>query len=312
MSGLAETVDDYLRLRRSLGYKLDEAGRLLPRFVAYLDSIGADVVTIEHAVEWSQQPQAAPGTTVWAKRMSVVRGFARYLAGVDPRTQVPPAGLISHPKRRRNPFIYTPADIRSLQLEAARQIPTPLRAATVATVIGLLGSTGMRVGEALRLDRGDIDWDDAVILVRQTKFNKSRLLPLHPSTVAALTEYANQRDRLLTSAPKTSWFFVSTVGTRLIYTDFNVTFKKLVEAVGLQPQSGAERPRVHGLRHSFAVRTLLEWYRHGEDVQARLPWLSTYLGHREPRYTYTYLTAVPELLAFAAQRLENSTPPARP
>jgi len=311
VSGLADAVADYLELRRSFGYKLDEAGRLLPRFVAYLESVGADVVTIERAVEWAQQPEAAPGTTVWAKRMCVVRGFARYLAGIDSRTQVPPPGLISSPRRRRNPFIYTTADISSLQLEAQRRIPTPLRAATVATVIGLLGSTGMRVGEVLRLDRDDIDWDSAVIWVRQTKFNKQRLLPLHETTAAALADYANQRERLLTSALKTSSFFVSTVGTRLIYVDLNVTFKKLADSAGIA-RGSAVTGRIHDLRHSFAVRTLLEWYRQGEDVQARLPWLSTYLGHREPRYTYTYLTAIPELLALAAERLENSTGPVWP
>jgi len=307
VSALAEAVADYLELRRSFGYKLDEAGRLLPRFVVYLDSVGADVVTIENAVAWAQQPQAAPGTTVWAARMSVARGFARYLAGIDARTQVPPPGLISSPRRRRNPFIYTAADITSLQLEAQRQIPTPLRAATVATVIGLLGATGMRVGEVLRLDRDDIDWDDAVIWVRQTKFNKQRLLPLHPTTVAALAGYATQRDQLLRSAPKTPGFFVSTVGTRLIYVNLNLTFKKLVDGAGIA-RGSAVTGRIHDLRHSFAVRTLLEWYRQGDDVQACLPWLSTYLGHREPRYTYTYLSAIPELLAIAAERLESSTP----
>ena len=248
MSGLSEALGDYMGLRRSFGYKLDEAARLLPRFVAYLESVGAEVVTIEHAVEWAQQPQAAPGTTVWAKRMSVVRGFARYLAGIEPRTQVPPPGLISSPQRRRNPFIYTTADVVSLQLEAERQIPTPLRAATVATVIGLLGSTGMRVGEALRLDRGDLDWDDAVILVRQTKFNKSRLVPVHATTAAALADYASRRDRLLTRAPKTSSFFVSTVGTRVIYADLHRTFRKLVDAADIGP--GSTLPgRIHDLRH---------------------------------------------------------------
>lgn len=311
MTGLADALADYLELRRSFGYKLDEAGRLLPRFVAYMGSVGAEVITFEHALEWAQLPQAAPTTTVWARRMSVVRGFARYLAGIDPRTQVPPAGLIPAPPRRRRPFIYTTADVLLLQHEAAKQVPSPLRATTIATVIGLLAATGMRVGEVIALDRADIDWADNVLTVRQTKFNKARHVPFHPTVSAALGRYATERDRLLTVAPKTSSFFVSTVGTRLIYTDLALTFRKLVVSAGIG-RGSAVTPRVHDLRHAFAVRALMEWYRRGDDVQSRLPWLSTYLGHREPRYTYTYLTATPELLALAAERLEHRDGLVRP
>ena len=304
MTGLVDALADYLELRRSFGYKLDEAGRLLPRFVAYMGSVGAEVITFERALEWAQLPPAAPTTTVSARRMSVVRGFARYLAGIDPRTQVPPAGLVPAPPRRRRPFIYTTADVLLLQHEAARRVPSPLRATTIATVIGLLAATGMRVGEVIALDRADIDWADNVLTVRQTKFNKARHVPFHPTVGAALARYANERDRLLKLAPSTSSFFVSTVGTRLIYADLAVTFRKLVASAGIGQASNVV-PRVHDLRHAFAVRALMEWYRRGDDVQSRLPWLSTYLGHREPRYTYTYLTATPELLALAAERLEH-------
>ncbi|MHB1717293.1 MAG: tyrosine-type recombinase/integrase [Acidimicrobiales bacterium] len=302
MSELAEMADNYLALRRSLGYKLDEAGRLLPRFVAYLDAIGAETVTIENALEWSQQPNASSTSTVWEHRMRVTRGFARHLVGIDPRTQVPPAGLISCPQRRRTPYIYSPTDVATLRAQARLMIPSPLRAATFDTVIGLLAVTGMRIGEVIAIERSDIDWSEDVLMVRESKFGKSRLVPVHPTTTAALTAYAQERDRRQPT-PKSPSFFVSTVGTRLAYNDVAKTFHKMVDCSGVAAGSSV-RPRLHDLRHTFAVYTLVRWYREGHDVHARLPWLSTYLGHREPRYTYWYLTAIPELLALAASRLE--------
>lgn len=302
MTPLAQVTEDYLKLRRAFGHKLDEHARLLPRFVAYLDAIDAETVTIMAALDWAQQPEAQPGSTVWARRMTVVRGFARYLAGIDPRTEVPPAGLIAYRRNRRVPYIFSQGDIAAVRAQARAAIPSPLRAVTFDTVIGLLAATGMRIGEVIALDRSDVDWSEGVLLVRESKFGKSRLVPVHASTIEALAVYASQRDRLQPS-PKTPAFFFSVVGTRLIYSDVSHTFRRLVDDAGIASRSPL-RPRLHGLRHSFAVQTLLDWYRRGEDVQARLPWLSTYLGHREPRHTYWYLTAVPELLAAAAGRLE--------
>jgi integrase len=303
MSALFDELSRYLELRRLLGHELQEAARLLPRFVAHLEAQEAEFVTVEAALAWALEPQALPGTTVWGRRMTLARGFARHLAGVDPRTQVPPPGLIPIHRPRRQPFIYSEAQIVALMDEARRSIPQPLRAATYETLIGLLAASGLRIGEALRLDRDDVDWTDGVLLVRRSKFGKSRQVPLAPSTLAALERYARRRDRLCPS-PRGESFFVSLSGTRVIYACVWPTFRRLCTRAGVG--AGAQQPpRIHDLRHTFAVRTLLGWYRDGADVQARLAWLSTYLGHREPRYTYHYLQAAPELLGHAARLLER-------
>ncbi len=301
VTAFAGRLEDYLQLRRSLGHKLETAGRLLPGFVAYLDAIGAETVTVSVALAWAQQPETDPTTSVRARRMGVVRGFARYMAGIDPRTQVPPAGLVTYRQRRRQPYLYSPADVRALMRAARRGIALPLRAATMETIIGLLATTGMRVGEAIRLDSADLNWDEGWLAVLQTKFRKSRQLPLHPSTMNALARYTRTRDRLA-PLPDSPAFFISTTGTRLLYPNISLTFRTLVRATGIGAGSSS-RPRIHDLRHSFAVQTLTDWAREGSDIQARLPWLSTYLGHTEPRYTYGYLSAAPELLMLAAQRL---------
>ncbi|HXY44299.1 MAG TPA: tyrosine-type recombinase/integrase [Acidimicrobiales bacterium] len=303
MSALSEAAEEYLRLRSSLGHDLAEAHRLLPKFVAYLDAIGAETVTIEAALTWSQEPKVDPATSVWPRRMTIARGFARHMAGIDARTEIPPAGLIPARQRWRPPFIYCPADVGVL-MAAARAMRWRLPAATYETLIGLLAATGMRVGEALRLDRSDIDWDDGVLLIRESKFGKSRQVPVLTCTLSALARYAEVRDRLC-PRPATSSFFVSVRGGRVIYAVVQQVFRRLCDEGGVGA-SAPSRPRIHDLRHSFAVRCLLEWYRAGEDVEARLPWLSTYLGHRDPRSTYWYLSAAPELLALAAGRLELS------
>ena len=302
MSALAQRAEDYLRLRNALGHELAEAVRLLPRFVAYLDSIGATTVTLDAALAWAQLPDAAPGSNLRAKRMTVARGFARHMAGVDPRTQVPPLGLIGYRKQWRSPFIYQRADVEMLMTHAVHAIRDPLRAASYHTLIGLLAATGMRVGEALRLHRDDIDWEEGVITVLASKFGKSRELPLTASTLHALARYAEHRDHAQ-PRPSTSTFFVSTAGTAIRYPHFGAQFRRLVDATGVGATSPA-RPRIHDLRHSFAVHTLIAWYQAGHDVNAMLPRLSIYLGHRDPVSTYWYLSAAPDLLALAAARLQ--------
>jgi integrase/recombinase XerD len=304
MSALSEHLRGYLRLRRLLGHELADAARLLPRFVAYLDANEIEFVTVKATVDWSLEPNALERTTVWGRRFMVARGFARYLSGIDPRTEVPPAGLIPIRRQWRPPFIYSEADVAALMDQARRSIPQPLRAATYETLIGLLASTGLRVGEAIRLDRHDIDWDEGVLLVRRSKFGKSRVVPLRSSTLEALHEYARRRDRLC-PRPASESFFVSLRGTRVIYACVWPTHRMLCERAGVGA-GAAHPPRVHDHRHSFAVRTLVGWYRDGHDIQARLPWLATYLGHREPRYTYHYLSAAPELLEHAARLLGHS------
>ncbi len=305
MSKLGCDLENYLCLRRSLGHDLAEAARLLPRFVAYLESTGQEFVTLQAALCWSQQPDVPVGSTVWPNRMMAVRGFARYMAGIDPRTEVPPRGLIGRRNHWRAPFIYTDADIATLMGQAQRLIPHPLRAATIQTLIGLLAVTGLRVGETIRLDRSDIDWSVGVLLVRQSKFGKSRQIPLTASTLLALERYSRLRDELRPHPQCQDSFFVSLRGTRLIYSTISLTFRELCDNAAIG-KDAARRPRIHDLRHTFAVRALLGWYREDADVQARLPWLSTYLGHRDPRNTYWYLSAAPELLAHAARRLESA------
>jgi integrase/recombinase XerD len=302
MSTLADAARDYLRLRNSLGHDLAEYHRELPRLVAFLEAEGLPTVTVAAALAWAQGPAAGPATTIAPRRMTIARGFARYLAGLDARTEVPPPGLIAGRRRWRPPFIYSPGDIEAL-MARARQL-TPMPSATHETLIGLLAVTGMRVGEAIRLDRGDIDWTTAVLTIRESKFGKTRMVPVHDSTLGTLERYAQIRGQLCPPAATAS-FFVSTAGTRLIYACVGQVFRRLRDRAGIG--AGADRPpRIHDLRHTFAVRTLLRWYQAGEDVEARLPILSTYLGHRDPRSTYWYLSAAPELLALAARQLERS------
>ncbi len=303
MSAFGQHVVDYLALRRSLGHDLDDAARLLPSLVAYLDDNAESTVTTAVVVAWAMLPDAASSPTVWPRRVTAARGFARYMAGIDPATEIPPLELIPYRQRWRPPFIYTPADIVALMDQTHRVLPSPLRAVTYETLIGLLAATGMRIGEAIKLDRSDIDWSTGVVLIRESKFGKTRQVPVQPSTLAALRSFAAQRDRLQPDRTKPS-FFESRNGNRLIYTDVSEVFRRLLNAAGVGAQSSV-RPRLHDMRHTFAVATLLGWYRDGHDVQSRLPWLSTYLGHRDPRSTYWYLSAAPELLTVAANRLEG-------
>lgn len=304
MSALAGRLEEYLALRRSLGFKLDRAGRLLAQFVAYCDAAGAETVTVDLARAWAMLPD---GSEYWhAFRLSVVRGFARHLVLIDERTEVPPADLLPVRARRATPYLYTPDEVARL-MAAAANIPTPLRQATLATLVGLLYVTGMRIGEAIRLDRPDVDYRQELLVVRDSKFGKSREVPIHPTTVAALRAYAKRRDHLC-RAQTSPAFFVSPAGTRLLYSSVHLAFLGLVRDAGLTPRSATCRPRPHDLRHAFAVSTLIGWYRDGGDVQARLSQLSTFLGHVHPANTYWYLSAAPELLGLAAARLE---PPRR-
>ena len=303
MTPLARALADYLSIRRALGYKLKNAAGLLAQFVEYLEKTGADTVTTERAASWAMLPQGVDPSW-WGRRLSVVRGFAAYLHAIDPATEVPPADLLPIGSCRATPYLYSEQDIASL-ISAAANLRLPLRAATYPVLIGLLAVTGLRVGEALRLDRGDIDWDHGLLLVRDSKFGKSREIPLHETTVRALADFLHRRDRLY-PALRGPAVFITTTGNRLLYSDAQCTFHRLVLDAGLRPRSASCRPRLHDLRHTFAVRTMLDAYRCGSVVQSRLTLLSTYLGHVDPAATYWYLSAAPELLALAAQRLEHS------
>lgn len=303
MSRLAGAAQDYLAVRRALGYKLERAGRLLPNLVAYVEEARSDMLTAELVVAWAQQPtDVSPNW--WTDRLSIARGFSRYLQTLDPKTEVPPGNLWPQRERRAIPYLYSADDIRAL-IEVALKLPIPLCAANYRTLIGLLAVTGMRVGEAIGLDVEDVDWERGILQVRAAKFNKERQIPLHPTTVQALFDYAQTRDRHA-PRPASCSFLLSTAGTRLIYNCVHRQFYKLVDQAGLRHPVPGRRPRLHDLRHTFAVRTLEAWYADGGDVQARLPLLSTYLGHANPANTYWYLSAAPQLLASAVGRLESA------
>jgi integrase/recombinase XerD len=303
MSALGQAVDDYLLVRRVLGSKLESEARLLADFVAFVEAAGATTVTTELAVAWAKLPGEDAHPSYLGRRLCAVRGFARHVQAFDPATEVPPAQLLPVRPCRAVPYLYSEADIAAL-IGAARSLTPALRSATYQTLIGLLSVTGMRIGEAIRLDRDDLDWDEGLVTVWHSKFDKSRELPLNPSTLKALRAYASLRDRLC-PAPKAPSFFVSSAGTRLVYVTVQGTFARLARHAGLAARSERCRPRLHDLRHTFACRILLGWYRDGVDVDAHLPRLSTFMGHADPSGTYWYLSAVPELLSLAAERRDH-------
>lgn len=297
---LRQELADYLALRRALGYRMARPEKLLNQFLDYLAHHGASRITVATALDWARLP--ANGTSNWwAYRLSAVRGFATYLHALDPMHEVPAPDLLPQRPRRASPYLYSDAEIAAL-IAAANTLSNPLRRTTFATLIGLLAVTGIRVGEAIALDRGDVDLAARRLTVRFGKFGKTRELALHPSTIDALRRYQRLRDRL---APRTgtSAFFVSLAGNRLLYCNVHHAFHRLVRLAGLTPRSSC-RPRIHDLRHSFAVHTMLDAYVCGEDGQARLTLLATWLGHVHPASTYWYLSASPELMAVAGTRLE--------
>jgi integrase len=290
---------DYLTMCRSLGCKLRGEGRMLAGFAARLDEEGQATITISAALAWATESRdAAPAH--WRRRLSVVRGFARYLATVDPACQIPPADLLPAPSHRPPPYIYSAEEIAAL-IHAAGTIGAPLPSATMQALISLIAATGLRVGEALALDRGDAGIDAGSLTVTG-KNDQMRMVPLHPTTAAMLAGYAARRDRLCPH-PASPAFFTTSTGQRAAQRGVAETFARLVALAGIAAPPGRRRPRVHDLRHTFAVTTVTRWYREGADVQAQLPVLSAYLGHSCPEATYWYLQATPELLALAAGRL---------
>ena len=302
MSRLRQVLVNYLAVRRALGYTLVKAEMLLGQFLTYLEDLGEQRVSTQTALAWATLPTDAHPS--WSSyRLSVVRGFATHLRASEPATEVPPVDLLPWRPCRATPYLYSEQDIAGL-LAAAATLRTPHRVATYRTLIGLLAVTGMRVGEAIGLDLSDFDASNGLLVVRKGKFGKSRQLPLHASTVDAVRDYLRRSDRPR-SAASTPALLVSTAGTRLLYSNTQRTFRQLVGRAGLKPRSAACRPRLHDLRHAFAIGTVLDAYRHGDDPGARLPLLSTYLGHVDPGNTYWYLSAAPELLALAGERLQR-------
>ena len=303
MTTLRRAVHEYLALRRALGFKLSDVGVAFRSFLAFCDGERAAVVTAELARRWAVSNSASPSRAAW--RLRIVRDFALHHRASDPRTEIPSKDLLEGRNHRKPPYLYSDQEVGRL-LQAARALPPGggLRHRTYATLIGLLAATGLRVGEALALDRADIDWPAGVVLVRQSKFRKTRLVPAHPSTVDRLRQYQGDRDRIH-PVPLTAAVFVSERGRRLPYPTVRMVFRQLCARAGLPHSATARRPRLHDLRHRFAVNTLIRWYREGVDVERCLPRLSTYLGHGRCEHTYWYLTAVPELLRLATERLER-------
>jgi len=358
MTTLQESLADYLQIRRRLGFEMPQDGRLLEGFVEFLEQAGAPRITAELALTWARLPVDAHPHR-WRQRLSVARGFARHLATIDPASEVPPKDLLPGHRSRIAPYIYTQEEIMAL-MTAAGQLRPRLRGVRHATLIGLLAVTGMRPGEAVGLDRLDVDLNNGVVAVRAGKQKKQREVPLHKTTVSALRDYARLRDACIperlsrlssqhdrsslepsrwlpvprthgdldvrvisrpgvadpgaspparisatASEPSTPAFFVSARGQRMGREELNRTFTKLIGELGLDGRGARARPRPHDLRHAFAVHTLLGWYRDGENIDRRMPLLSTYLGHVDPASTYWYLEAVPELLELVSRRLEG-------
>jgi integrase len=308
MSALQAALEEYLAIRRSLGFELRHVAGYLSDFVALADAEGAFHLTTALALRWAKQPATAHPAN-WARRLGVVRHFAAWRSASDPHTEIPADGLLPYRYRRKPPHIYSDDEIARL-VQAAAELPSAngLRAHTYATFFGLLAVTGMRVSEALKLDRQDVDLREGIVTIRRTKFGKSRLVPLHPSSRDALQGYAGRRDAILPGL-STPAFFVSERGTRITEWSARYTFATISRHIGLRAPAGGQRhgrgPRLHDMRHRFAARTLIDWYRTGVDVEREIPKLATYLGHVHVNDTYWYIEGVPELLQLATERLEE-------
>jgi integrase len=316
MKTLRKAVDDYLELRRSLGFKLARHETRVRQFIAFLERRKSTRITTQLALQFAtENHQLHPKTQ--ASRLSAVRGFARYRGGYDPRTEIPPLGLLPAKSWPARPYLYSEAEILRL-LEATKNYPSwnrfpgpwwsRFQAQTFYCIFGLLAVTGMRIGEVLHLQPADIDWTEGVLTIRNAKFGKSRLVPLHSSTVQALATFVKHRDRFfrrLRPQPELSHFFVTSRGTRLQVTHLDRVFLFLSRQIGLRAPNARCGPRLHDFRHRFAIETLLRWYRDGEKVDRLLPVLSTYLGHTHVTGTYWYLRCTPELMAAAGERLER-------
>jgi integrase len=300
MSSLQEHADDYLRVRRALGFKLKQDGRQLAQFIAYVEAAGATTITTELAIGWARLPVDVDPNQ-WAKRLRVVRAFAGYLQTIDPATEIPPPSVFPARRRRATPYLFSEPDICRLLAEA-RRLSHPLRAASYEALFGLLAVSGMRVGEAITLQRDDVDLDAGLITVWHAKHDRARLVPLHPTATEVLRRYASERDRLC-SRPRSRAFFLSSVGTTVSPSGLGSAFREITTRIGVRTET--VHPRVHDLRHRFAVQTLIDWQRSGVKIDEHIATLSTYLGHVSPADTYWYLSASPELMAPAAERLED-------
>ena len=302
MIALQQALRDYVALRRSLGYKFVHQEQRLSSFIRFMEQQDATVITTKLALEWATLPAGKHAS--WAIRLADVRGFARHLRSLEPRTEVPPTGIITYQGRPR-PHLYTQAEIQTL-LAAALALPPVhgLRRWTYHCLFGLLAVTGLRISEALMLRSENVDLEMGLLTIRDTKFGKSRLVPLHRSTQRVLLDYAHRRDTHI-RAPRSPYFLVAERGGRLLPQYVYRVFWRLSRQTGLRDATAHSGPRLHDFRHRFAAVTLLDWYRSGQSVDTLMPVLSTYLGHSCVRDTYWYLSNCPELMDHAARRLEK-------
>lgn len=315
MSTIRDSMVQYVAVRRALGSSFYEPALALEHFVDLLEREGSEFITTNLALRWAMEPKHVERAT-WGRRLSQVRGFAKWLNAVDMRNEIPPARLLDSRRRRNAPHIYTEQEIELLMGQAARlRSPTGMRAQTYSTLIGLLVATGLRPGEALRLDRSDVDLVSGILSIRESKFGKSRFVPVEESTRAALERYSRYRDQLF-SLRLSEAFLVGENGKRLNACCARSMFVRMSRAVGLratrQDSRDGRGPRLQDFRHSFATGRLVEWYRAGLDVSRQLPKLATYLGHVDVGVTYWYIQAVPELLQLAAKYLDGDRPGERP
>ena len=309
MTTLRQSVKEYLALRRSLGFQLKHAGPLLQDFVRFLAQHRAAYITTALALAWATQGADGHGAAWAAQRLSTVRLFARHRSATDPRTQIPPAGMLPYRPQRARPYLYSEHEIEQL-LQAALHLPCHYRRGALRpwvfhTLFGLLSVTGLRLGEARNLELQDVDLSAGVLTIRGAKFGKTRLVPLHPSTCTVLVDYLARRERHWAGRAVSSYVFVSSWGNRLDSGDVHRTFYRLSRQIGLRGPDDRHGPRLHDFRHRFATTTLVNWYRSQEDPERRLPLLSAFLGHVHVADTQWYLSASPELMREAMARLER-------
>lgn len=306
MSDLRKAMKEYLAVRRSMGFKLLKVEGILRSFVAFAEKETASHVSIDLALRWLKMSTAKESATL-ADNLNTVRRFAIWRSVADERTEIPPKNLLPYRYYRKTPYIYSDEEIEKI-VKAARNLSSPmgLRGLTYATLFGLLATTGMRISEALALDRKDVNLKEKILIIRKSKFRKSRLVPLHVSTCGVLEKYAKRRDLILPRLKNIS-FFLSEKGTRVTQWAARDNFAKVSREIGIRKKIEGRRlgigPRLHDMRHRFAARTLVDWYRAGINVEREIHKLSTYLGHAHVNDTYWYLEAVPELLELATQRL---------
>ncbi len=305
MSKLNDALKEYLAIRRQLGFKLRDEGILLPKFVLFLEQQGYSFITRALALNWAMQPQKVTPAW-WASRLRMIRMFAKYLSTIDPRNEIPPNGLLPYKYHRKTPYIYSDEEIRKLILACGNlSSPIGLRPHTYSALFGLLAVTGMRIREPIHLDRKDVDLEQGMLTVHQTKFGKSRLVAIHPSTRKILRAYEQYRDKIIPN-PFVPSFFISDQGTRLTDDIVRRTFIKLSRQIGLRGPCDSHGPRLHDFRHRFAVQTLINWYHSGANIEQQMPKLAAYLGHTHVNDTYWYLTAVPELMELATMRIRET------